>query len=85
MEIPSRLLKCVMLAAPEDEMAGTISFASLTDAAAIDMEERGAQHREFIVENGETVVKTHRIFRKHFNIVHHGYVACAIVMMSCHE
>jgi hypothetical protein len=63
-----------MLAIPEDEIVGTMSFASLTDAAAVATELWSAQHRAFIVEtffflNGESVVKTQRIFRKHFNIV----------------
>jgi hypothetical protein len=38
-----------MLRIPEDEEAGTISFASLTDAVAIDMEQRSAQHFAFII------------------------------------
>jgi hypothetical protein len=39
-----------MLATPEDEMAGIMSRASLTDAVAVGTEERSAQHRAFIVE-----------------------------------
>jgi hypothetical protein len=39
-----------MLAAPEDEMAGSMSFAILTDAVAVAMEQRSAQHLAFIVE-----------------------------------
>jgi hypothetical protein len=68
-----------MLATPEDEMARTMSFASLTDAIALAMKQRSAQHHVFIVKifkNGDSVVKTQRIFHKHFNIAHHGKVPC---------
>jgi hypothetical protein len=37
-----RFLKCIMLATPEDELAGTMSFASLTDAVTVAMESGGA-------------------------------------------
>jgi hypothetical protein len=50
-----------MLATPEDEMAGTMSFASLTDARAVAMGQWGAQNCVFIVEkflkNGDSAVK----------------------------
>jgi hypothetical protein len=39
-----------MLATLEDEMAGTISFASLTDVVAVAMEQWSARHLAFIVE-----------------------------------
>jgi hypothetical protein len=39
-----------VLAIPEDEMAGTLSFASLPDAVAVAMEQWSVQHRAFIVE-----------------------------------
>jgi hypothetical protein len=39
-----------MLATPEDEMAGTISFASLIDVVVAAMEQLSAQYRAFIVE-----------------------------------
>jgi hypothetical protein len=39
-----------MLATPEDEVAGTMSFASLTDAAAVAMDQWSVQHHAFIVE-----------------------------------
>jgi hypothetical protein len=39
-----------MLATREDAMAGTMSFASLTDAIAVAMEQWSAQHSAFIVE-----------------------------------
>jgi hypothetical protein len=39
-----------MLATSEDEMAGTMSFASLTDVAAVATEQWSAEHRAFIVE-----------------------------------
>jgi hypothetical protein len=39
-----------MLATPEDEMVGTMSFHSLTDAVAVAMEHRSAQHGAFNVE-----------------------------------
>jgi hypothetical protein len=39
-----------MLATPEDEMTGTMSFASLTDAVAAAMEQWNTQHRAYIVE-----------------------------------
>jgi hypothetical protein len=39
-----------MLAIPEDEMLGTMSFAGLTDAVAVEMGQWSAQHRAFIVE-----------------------------------
>jgi hypothetical protein len=69
-----------MLATPEDEMAGTMSFVSLTDAAAVAMVQSSAQHCEFTVEtffkNGDSVVKIQQIFRKHFNIACHRKVPC---------
>jgi hypothetical protein len=50
-----------MLATPEDEMEGTMSFTSLTDAAAVAMKQSSAQHCAFIIEtffkNGDSVVK----------------------------
>jgi hypothetical protein len=39
-----------MLVTPEDEMVGTMSFASLTDAAGVAMDQWSAQHFAFIVE-----------------------------------
>jgi hypothetical protein len=39
-----------MLATPEDEVVGTMSFACLTDAVAIAMGQWSAQHRAFIVK-----------------------------------
>jgi hypothetical protein len=39
-----------MLVTPEDEMVGTMSFASLTDAVAVAMEQWSTQYREFIVD-----------------------------------
>jgi hypothetical protein len=39
-----------MLVTCEDEMLGTMSFASLTDAVAIAVEQGCVQHRAFIVE-----------------------------------
>jgi hypothetical protein len=39
-----------MLATPEDEMAGTMAFASLTDAGTVAMGQWSAQHGAFIVE-----------------------------------
>jgi hypothetical protein len=42
-----------MLASPEDEMVGTMSFACLTDAVAVAMEQWSSgtwQHRAFTVE-----------------------------------
>jgi hypothetical protein len=77
-----------MLATPEDEMAGTMSFASLTVAGVTDMEQRG-EHisvycwNVFFLKNGDPIVKTQRIFRKHFNIAHHGYVVCTMCIMTC--
>jgi hypothetical protein len=69
-----------MLTTLEDEMAGIMSFAALIDAVAVTMEQWIAQHREFIVEtcfkNGDCVVKTQRIFCKHFNNAHHGKFPC---------
>jgi hypothetical protein len=69
-----------MLANCEDDMAGTMSFASLTDAAAVAMEQSSAQHCEFIVDtffkNGDSVVKMQQIFCKHFNIACHRKVPC---------
>jgi phosphosulfolactate phosphohydrolase-like enzyme len=48
-----------MLATSENEMAGTILFGSLSNAAAVAMEQCSAQHRAFIVNffNGDTVDK----------------------------
>jgi hypothetical protein len=50
-----------MLATPEDEMAGTLSFASLIDATACSAVAT-EQHHVFIVEmfieNGDSVVKS---------------------------
>jgi hypothetical protein len=69
-----------MLATSEDEMMGTMSFASLTDAGLVGTEQRSTQHLAFIVEtffkNGGSVVKTQRIFRKHFSSAHHEKVPC---------
>jgi hypothetical protein len=52
------ILKFVMLATPEELMAGAMSFASLTDAVAVVMEQWSAQHRAFIsekfFENGDS-------------------------------
>jgi hypothetical protein len=45
-----RHLKCVMLATSKYTMAGTMSFARLTDAFAVTMERRSAQRSAFIVE-----------------------------------
>jgi hypothetical protein len=45
-----RFLKCFMLTTSEDEVAGTMSYASLTDAVTVPMEHRSAQHGVFIVE-----------------------------------
>jgi hypothetical protein len=39
-----------MLATPEDKMAGTMSFASLTDVTAVATEQWNAQHRAYFVE-----------------------------------
>jgi hypothetical protein len=39
-----------MLVASEDEMVGTMSFASLTDAVAVGTEQWSTQHCVFIVE-----------------------------------
>jgi hypothetical protein len=39
-----------ILATPDDEMAGTMSFASLTDAVAVAMVQWREQHCSFIVE-----------------------------------
>lgn len=38
-----RSLKCIMLATPKDELAGTMSFASVTDAITVTMESSGAR------------------------------------------
>jgi wyosine [tRNA(Phe)-imidazoG37] synthetase (radical SAM superfamily) len=62
-----------MLATPEDEMAWTMSFSGLTDVA-VDMEQWSAcatlcVYCWNIFKNGESVVKTQLIFRKHFSIV----------------
>jgi hypothetical protein len=71
-----------MLATPEDEMAGTMSFASLTDAVAVGMVEWSAHARNIVrllitrFLNMVTLVKTQRIFLKHFNIARHGKVPC---------
>jgi hypothetical protein len=50
MEIPTRFLKCIMLATPEDETAVAMSSASLTDAVAVAMEQTGGQHHAFTTE-----------------------------------
>jgi hypothetical protein len=71
-----------MFAASEDEMAGAISFASLTDAIAVAMKQWSAQHRAFIVEMicfffyDDTVVKMQQIFCKHLSMAHHRKVSC---------
>jgi hypothetical protein len=44
------ILKSAMLGTAEDEMAGAMSFASLTDAVAVAMEQWSAQHHAFIAE-----------------------------------
>jgi hypothetical protein len=67
-----------MLAALEDEVVGTMSFASLTDAIAVGMEEWSTEHRAFIVET----FKTQRIFRNHFNSTGHGKVPCYNTIQS---
>jgi hypothetical protein len=57
-----------------------MSFASLTDAVAVAMDQWKAQYHAFIVEtvfkNGDSVVKTQQVFCKHFSIIHHGKVCC---------
>jgi hypothetical protein len=69
-----------MLATPKDEIMGTMSFASLTAAVLVGMEQWSTQHLAFIVEmfvkNGGSVVKTQGIFHKHFNSAHHENVSC---------
>jgi len=39
------------------------------------------QHRAFVVEayfiNGDSAVRTQRLFRRHFNIPHHDRVPCS--------
>jgi hypothetical protein len=55
-----------MLATPEDEVTGTMSFASLTDVVAVVMKQWSVQHvcslfKRFF-KNGDTVVKMQRIF-----------------------
>jgi hypothetical protein len=61
---------------PDDDMAGIMPFASLTDAAAVATEQWGLQDHAFIAEtcykNGNSLIKTRRMFRKHFNIARHG-------------
>jgi hypothetical protein len=51
-----------MLATPEDNMAGTMSCASLTDVITVATEKWSAKHRAFIVEknffNVDPPVKT---------------------------
>lgn len=51
-----------MLATPEDKMAGTMSFASLTFAVVVPLEQWNTQHHAFVVEtflkNGDFVLKT---------------------------
>jgi glutamine synthetase type III len=51
-----------MLATPEDDMAGAMTFASLSDAVAVAMKQWSMQHCAFTVEtfflNGDSVVKT---------------------------
>jgi hypothetical protein len=68
-----------MLATLKDEMEGTMSFAGLTDAIAVAMEQWSTQCA-FITEtsfkNGDSVVKTQRTFHKHFNTAHHKEVPC---------
>jgi hypothetical protein len=39
-----------MLASPESEMAGTMSFASLADAVAVAMKQWSAQRLAFIIK-----------------------------------
>jgi hypothetical protein len=39
-----------MSATPEGELSGTMLFARFTDAVAVAMEQRSAQHCAFIVE-----------------------------------
>lgn len=58
-----------MLAAPKNEMAGTVSFAGLTDAVVVAAGQWSAQRCTFTVEtfffNGDTVVKT-QLFTEKF-------------------
>jgi hypothetical protein len=68
-----------MLVHPENEMAGTISCASLADVAAVATQQWRAQLHVFNVEtclNGDPVVKMQRIFSKHFNMARHGKAPC---------
>jgi hypothetical protein len=54
-----------MLVTSEDEMAEAMSFAGLTDAVAVAMEQCSAQHHAFIAETDfkkTTLVKTQRYF-----------------------
>ena len=56
------------------------SVASWFNAISVAMEHWTAQHRAFVVEayfkNGDSTVKTQRLFRRHFNIPSHGRVPC---------
>lgn len=69
-----------MLAPSEDEVVGTMSLASLTDAVAVAREQWGAQHRVFNVETFFKMValflKCSKHFRTHFIIAHHGKISC---------
>jgi hypothetical protein len=71
-----------MFTAPEAEMAGIMSFASLNDAVAVVCSSRVHNSVCLLLRlfYGDPVVKTQQIFRKHFNIARHGKVHCRNTM-----
>ena len=63
------------------------SVASRFHAISVAMEQWTAQYRVFIVEayfkNSDSAVITQRLFRRHFNIPHHGRVPCHNTIREC--
>ena len=60
------------------------SVASWFHCISVAMEQWTAQHRAFIVEayfkKGDSAVTRQQLFRRHFNIPHHGCVPCRNTM-----
>jgi hypothetical protein len=64
---------------PDDEMEGTMSFASLTDAVAVTTSSGVHNTKHLLLKRFlkmMIVVKMQQIFCKHFNTAHHRKVPC---------
>ena len=75
-----RLLSPIILAIVWGGVMQPRSVASWFHAISVAMEQWTLQHCAFVVEvhfkNGDSAVTTQTLFRRHFNIPHHGRVPC---------